>query len=108
MDNQQVPNVNNQMSGNPQPVSNQETTSTGSIVATIIVIAILILGGLYFWGKRIETQRYNERVMSEMRNTENQANVEASMIRSVDNNDDLDAILNDINNTNVGSVDSNI
>jgi uncharacterized protein YxeA len=32
----------------------EEKTSIGSIIATIIIIALIILGGLYFWGKRIE------------------------------------------------------
>lgn len=32
----------------------ENKTSIGSIIATIIIIALIVLGGLYFWGKRIE------------------------------------------------------
>ena len=32
----------------------EEKTPIGSIIATIIIIALIVLGGLYFWGKRIE------------------------------------------------------
>jgi len=32
----------------------ENKTSIGSVVATIIIIALIVLGGLYFWGKRIE------------------------------------------------------
>ena len=29
----------------------------GSTVGTIIIIALIILGGLYFWGKRLEESK---------------------------------------------------
>jgi flagellar basal body-associated protein FliL len=32
----------------------ENKTSIGSVIATIIIIALIVLGGLYFWGKRIE------------------------------------------------------
>lgn len=31
--------------------------STSGIIGTVIIIALIILGGLYFWGKRIDTQK---------------------------------------------------
>jgi flagellar biosynthesis component FlhA len=35
----------------------ENKTSIGSVIATIIIIALIVLGGLYFWGKRIEQQQ---------------------------------------------------
>jgi uncharacterized protein YpmB len=35
----------------------EEKTSIGSVIATIIIIALIVLGGLYFWGKRIEQEQ---------------------------------------------------
>ncbi len=35
----------------------ENKTSIGSIIATIIIIALIVLGGLYFWGKRIQEQQ---------------------------------------------------
>jgi ABC-type phosphate transport system auxiliary subunit len=35
----------------------EEKTSIGSIIATIIIIALIVLGGLYFWGKRIAQEQ---------------------------------------------------
>lgn len=94
---------------NPSPVSPvKENSSTGSIIATIIIIAILILGGLYFWGKRIETQRNTEKIVSEMLNIENTAAVEASNIKNVSSDDSLDTIEADLGATDISSLDSEI
>jgi flagellar basal body-associated protein FliL len=35
----------------------ENKSSVGSLIGTIIIIAIIILGGLYFWGKRIEENK---------------------------------------------------
>ncbi len=86
----------------------QQSSSTGSIVATIIVIALLVLGGLYFWGKRIETQRDGQRALMEISNIENAAAVEASNIINISQDDTLDSLEAEIGATDISSVDSNI
>ena len=37
----------------------------GSIIGTIIIIAIIILGGLYFWGKRVEEAKLKQDLVSD-------------------------------------------
>jgi hypothetical protein len=32
----------------------ENKSSIGSIIATVIIIALIVLGSLYFWGKRLE------------------------------------------------------
>ena len=34
-----------------------QTKSTGAIIGSIIIILVLIIGGLYFWGKQIVEKR---------------------------------------------------
>lgn len=108
MDNNQI-NPNPIQAQNMPPVmQNPAPSSTGSIVATIIVIALIILGGLYFWGKRIETQKNNQKALIEMSNMENAAAVEVSSINNVSADDSLESLEAEIGATNVSSVDSNI
>ncbi|MFZ2521975.1 MAG: hypothetical protein WAX44_02125 [Minisyncoccia bacterium] len=76
-------------------------SSIGSIIGTIIIIAVIILGGLYFWGKRIEESKMKQDLISESQNT--QIN-EASVIRSVNSSDDLNSIESDLNNTNLDNL----
>lgn len=84
------------------PPQMPEKTSMSGIVGTIIIIALIILGGLYFWGKRINTQKEATALI----NQEMQASQEASVIQSVSSNDDtasLEAELNATQTTNLGA-----
>jgi len=66
----------------------------GSMIGTIIIIAIIILGGLYFWGKRIQDSKINQELTSE--NADEVAN-----IMSITREDDLNTIEADLNSTNL-------
>ena len=50
---QPVPQVQNSIS----PQNKENKASICSILGTIIILAIIILGALYFWGKRLEESR---------------------------------------------------
>jgi len=47
-----TPNYNNAMMQN-EP---QEAGSMGSLIGIILIIAIIVLGGIYFWGKKTSNQ----------------------------------------------------
>lgn len=89
-----------------QPVS-ENKSSIGSIIGTIIIIAIIILGGLYFWGKRIDEARMKEGLVSNEQ-TENAIaeddNMEANAIMSVTSSDDLNSIEADLKATNLDNL----
>ena len=77
----------------------------GSIIATIIIIAIIILGGLYFWGKRVEESQSAQNMIKE---TTAQATTapqsEAAAIRSVSSSDDLNSIDADLQATKLDNL----
>ena len=82
-----------------------QKSSIGGIIGTIIIIALIILGGLYFWGKRIEESRAKQELTSD--NTPTQAEVnEAASIKSVSSSDDLNSIEGDLNATNFENLDA--
>ncbi|MCX6701899.1 MAG: hypothetical protein NTX96_01760 [Candidatus Zambryskibacteria bacterium] len=81
----------------------ENKSSIGSIIGTIVIIAIIILGGLYFWGKRIEESKSKENLITD--STEpTSVNVEANAINSVSSGDDLDSIEVDLNATNLDNL----
>lgn len=79
---------------------NENKSSVGSIIATIIIIALVILGGLYFWGKRMEE---NKKILNNADITEEEvypgAN-EAAAISSTSASDEIKAIEKDLQETN--------
>ena len=95
------PNQNQNLSGVPQVPQSQ--SSIGSIVGTIIIIAIIILGGLYFWGKRIEENKLKQNLVTGTTSEEISAN-EATAIKSVSSGDDITSIEADLNNTNLNNL----
>lgn len=114
----QMPN-NNQPLGNVPPVMpsgmnmppqmpNQNKSSIGSIIGTIIVIAIIILGGLYFWGKRVDEAKMNQDLVSGQSDTSTvpaqDENMEANSIKAVSNGDDLNSIEADLKATNYDNL----
>ena len=84
-----------------------QKSSVGSIIGTIIIISIIILGGLYFWGKRIEDAKIKQNLVTD--NTGEPLNYnEASVIKTMSSSDDLSSIEADLNTTNLDDLDREI
>ncbi len=92
---------------NMQPPLHENKSSIGSIIGTIIVIAIIILGGLYFWGKRIDEAKMKESLVSndpvETVTTQDE-NIEANAIMSVSDSDELNSIEAELKATNLDNL----
>lgn len=48
------------MDPNQMPVSAEPKKGVGALIGSIVVILILVLGALYFWGGKIEKANNNE------------------------------------------------
>ncbi len=83
---------------------NENKSSIGSIIAAIIIIALIILGGLYFWGKRIEDMKLKQDLVSGTDTTMD----EAAAIKSISDNDDLGSIEADLQATNLDNLSSEL
>lgn len=85
----------------------ENKSSIGSIIGTIIIIAIIILGGLYFWGKRMQEAKIKENLVNDTSSQTTEVN-ETATIQTVSSSDDLNAIEADLNNTNLDNLGSEI
>ena len=87
-------------------------SSIGSIIGTIIVIAIIILGGLYFWGKRIDEAKLKQDLVTiEEEVPTPQAsdeNLEANAIKSVSASDDVTSLEAELNATNFDGLSAEL
>ena len=79
----------------------ENKSSVGSIIGTIIILVIIILGGLYFWGKRVEE---NKNAQSMTTNTTTPYDSEANAIQSATARDDLGSIDADLKATNTANL----
>ncbi len=91
-----------------EPQVQQNKSSIGSIIGTIIIIAIIILGGLYFWGKMIEEAKLNEELISEPVTTETTEVSEEAKIKNVGTGDDTDSIEKDLDDTDLDNLDAEL
>jgi len=75
-------------------------TSAGPIIGIIIILAIIILGGLYFWSQRIEDVITTDDTMmtDEILNSINTQN----------STDDTSSIETDLNSTDIENLDSEL
>jgi len=81
----------------------ENKSSIGSIAGTIIIIAIIILGGLYFWGKRVEENKSKENLITNFTGP-GEETFEANAVGSVSSGDDLNSIEADLNATNLDNL----
>jgi uncharacterized protein YxeA len=113
---------NQPMSGAPTPNPTPSTPaptpaegSVGPVVATIIILAIIVLGGIYFWSQRnlgIENpygqnptpSMQMENNAKEPTTTENTT----AVIESQGSSDNLDSIEADLRTTNTADLDSGL
>ena len=75
-------------------------TSAGPIIGIIIILAIIILGGLYFWSQRIKDVITTDDTMmtDEILNSINTQN----------STDDTSSIETDLNSTDIENLDSEL
>ena len=81
-----------------QPVK-EGGSSAGLIVALVVILALVVLGGLYFWGQRI-TQEENMLAPTEDQTT--------ASIKAQGTTDDAASLEDDLNSTNVDTLDAEI
>ncbi len=84
----------------------QNKSSIGSIIGTVIIIALIILGGLYFWGKRIEENKLKQKLISDSIPTQETDQNES--IEKTGSSDDLNSIEADLNSTNLDNLDAEL
>jgi flagellar basal body-associated protein FliL len=103
------PENTNQPFQTPPPM--HEEKSIGPAIGIIVIIAVIALGGLYFWGQRVEKQKEMTPPTSEAtttnqtsQNPEFDANMQA--MQSQSSSDDVGSIEADLNSTNLTSLGS--
>ena len=91
------PENNNPM----QPLQPVEEKAIGPAIGVIIIILVLILGGLYFWGERM-----NKNTVMQNPQIEETASPDAQMmeLQQQSSSDDINSIDADLKATDVGSL----
>jgi hypothetical protein len=86
-----------------QPAPQVQDTNIGSIIGIIVIIAVIILGGLYFWGKRVEEAKLRQSIVEEnaVATQETVPVDEATKIKGTSQSDELNSIEADLNATNL-------
>lgn len=78
----------NQTSPTPQPSPRQN--NIGPVIGIIIIIVVLLLGGLYFWGQRVDDLSDDTQELRETSDSDDVADIEADLDEDFN---DLDAEL---------------
>lgn len=77
--------------------------SIGQIAGIVIIVSILVLGGLYFWGNQYFSDRSNTEPLPNNIMVEVDPVVES--LGSQDISDDLNSIEKDLDTTDFGNID---
>jgi hypothetical protein len=88
--------------GTPAP----EKKQTGSIIGSIIVVIVILIGGLYFWGTTNKTDTIDPTIDPET--GEPVQDIIGDALREQGTADDLDTIESDLNATDINSIDADV
>lgn len=97
-------------------MDNQATngeSKIGPIIGIIIVVIVLIIGALYFWGQKLNNQTTEVKTET-VSTTENavvadeETDATVANLKAQSNSDDLTSISNDLNATVITSVDADL
>ena len=91
--NQMGNNMQNQMGG-----MMPEKKSYGALIAVIVILALIVIGGLYFLGQRMDKSSYAT-------SPKNEADPITESLKNQSDSDSLSAIEKDLNSTNVSNLD---
>src|SRR5581483_1658329 len=93
-------NIPSNMPPSMPPAEPKKSGLTGAIVVTVIVLALIIIGALYFW---------NNRNMSTDATADTNASAsELNSINTQSNSDSAASIQEDLNNTDTNNVDQSL
>lgn len=90
-----------ELNNNPMTPTNER--SSGPVVGVVIIILVLVVGALYFWGAKL-----NKEQIQGAEKITNNADPVANSLRSQSQSDDLDSIQVDLQNTDLNSLDSDM
>lgn len=94
----------NTMPQAPQVGNPQSASPIGPIVGVIIIVLVLALGGLYFWGKELAQQDSLEST-NDIVNTPDSS---TESLKSQGSSDELSSIETDISATNFSDLDKEL
>ena len=89
---------NNMPIMNPSPMPGQESKSVGPLIGVIVIIAVIVLGGLYFWGQRLDEQKQSEAAL--------QNDAATQELETQNTSDEVADIEADLNATNLEGLDT--
>src|SRR3989344_3245973 len=87
----------------PPPQASQEEGSVGALIGSIIVVAVIVIGGIYFWMTRsgetpsTETSPLGQTVPPDQ---------ETAALLNQGTSDEISDIENDLNATNLNNLDA--
>lgn len=82
--------------------------SMGPIIGTIVIIAVLAVGGLYYWGAQLNREEAQEAMNSEMATTTEEAAPTADELLNVNSSDEIADIEADLQLSNFDNLDAEL
>lgn len=78
----------------PSPITPVDTT-IGPIIGSLIIVVMLTIGALYFWGQKLNKDEHMRTLQEEQ-------------MRGLNTSDDLQSIKRDLEETSIDTLDQNL
>ncbi len=90
-----------------QPQQSQQAptpkrSTTGPVIGIVVVLAMIVVGVLYFWGERVDTLNKNRELLQKG------ADTQVEQLQTQSASDDLTSIEADLDATDINAIDTGI
>ncbi len=101
-----TPTFPNQQPSSPM-MSSPKKTPVGPIIGLLIILAIIVIGTLYFWGQRVDTKNQAvQQAPTTEETSQPQTDSQTEQLQQQSTSDEIDSIESDLNSTDFNNIDS--
>lgn len=87
------------------PIEPKKASSIGPIVGILIIVIILLVGGLYFWGEQRDKESAMEAARQEAAQIENAPDSKVDRLNAQGSSDSASSIESDLSATDLNNLD---
>jgi uncharacterized protein HemX len=92
----------------PNFTNPNKKTQIGPIIGLLIILTIIVIGTLYFWGQRIEKIKNKQDIQQTIQTQDQNMDVQIKLLKEQSDSDSVESIEADLNATDFENIDFEI
>lgn len=96
----------NPIMNNPNPIEMPKKTQIGPVIGLVVILAIIVVGTLYFWGQRVEKTQVPQNTTQTEQTSDQTSDTQTTQLEVQSSSDEVNSIDADLQSTDFGNIDA--